>query len=231
MKSVILISAMALLTVAGCKNVRDTELSKLTPEQSAALDKKLNGEEMRLLIAYRMRTGMSAAFGGSGAPDGMTVRQAIDEERKWAENQKVEEAKADALKQKVEAERKAKQQEFNQLLSAALVTKKNIDGEYGQRSVGLAVAFENKSDKDIQGVKGVLVLSDIFGDPIEKVRLSYDAGIDARKIATYKGGVEINRFMEKDIKLWNTDFDKLKANFETSTVIFRDGTKIEAPQD
>jgi len=222
---------MVALTLTGCKNVRDIELSKLTPEQSAALDKKLNGEEMRLLIAYRMRTGMSAAFGGSGAPYGMTVRQAIEEERKWGENQKLEEAKADALKQKVDAERKAKQQEFSQLLSAALVNKKNVEGEYAQQSVALEIAFENKTDKDIQGVKGVLKLSDIFDDTIAKIRVSYDGGINARKVATYKGGVEINKFMEKDMKLWNTDFDKLKAQFETSTVIFRDGTKIEAPED
>ncbi len=231
MKSRIFVLAIVALALTGCQNVRDLELSKLTPEQSAALDKRLNGEEMRLLIAYKMRLGMSAAFGGSGSPAGITVRQAIQDERNWIENQKQEEAKADALKQKVEAERKAKQEEFSQLFSAALVNKKNVEGEYSQRFVTLEVAFENKSDKDIQGVKGTLRINDIFGDPISNIALSYDRGIDARKVITYKGSVDINQFIEKDKKLWSTDFDKLRAEFETSTVIFRDGTKLEAPAE
>ena len=43
----------------GCRDVRDTQLSKLTDDQKASLDKKLNGEEERLLIGYMMRQGMS----------------------------------------------------------------------------------------------------------------------------------------------------------------------------
>jgi hypothetical protein len=231
MKSNSLVVGMIALALIGCANVRDIPLSKLTPEQSAALDTKLNGEEMRLLLGYKMRTAMSAAFGGAGAPDSTTVRQAIEDQRKWTENENREQIKADALKQKVEVERKAKQQEFSQLLSAALVNKKNVEGEYGQHFVALEVAFENKSDREIQGVKGVLRLNDIFGDSISNIRLSYDDGIGAKKVVTYKGNVDINQFMDNDKKLWNTDFDKLKAEFDTVTVIFKDGTKIQAPEE
>jgi hypothetical protein len=201
----------------------------MTEEQNKALDKKLNGEETRLLMGYMMRQGLSQAFGGKGAPDGVTVRQAINEQREFLEKQNQEEAKAEELKKKVQAERKAKQEEFARLLSAVLVSKKNVDGEFGQQYVTMEMAFENKTDKDMLGVKGVLRMADVFGDTIKNVGFSYDKGVPAGKTSTYKGQIDINRFVDKDMKLWNTDFDKLKTAFDISTIIYKDGTKTEAP--
>ena len=181
-------------------------------------------------MGYMMRQGMSQVFGGKGMPEGVTVRQAINEQRDWLANQEQHAAKAEELKKKVEIERKAKQEEFAKLLSVALVSKRNVDGEYGQKYVSLELAFENKTTKDIQGVKGVLKVNDIFGDPIESISFSYDKGVAAGKTSIYKGGVDINQFMDRDKKLWNTDLDKLKADFETSMILFKDGTQIAAPQ-
>jgi hypothetical protein len=231
MKSKSLMLVVITLLLIGCQNVRDVELSKLTDEQSAALDKKLNGEETRLLMGYMMRRGVSKAFGGKGVPDGITVRQALQEQRDFLEKEKQEEVKAEELRKKIEAERKAKQEEFSQLLSAVLVSKRSIEGEYTQKYVALEMAFENKTDKDIQGVKGRLKIADIFGDLIRNTSFSYDGGIAAKKTAIYKGSLDINRFEDKDLKLYNTDFEKLKTSFEIITIIYKDGTKIETPED
>lgn len=54
--------------------------------------------------------------------------------------------------------------------------------------------------------------------------------LEARAGRGWKGGVDINQFMDRDKKLWNTDLDKLKAVFETSMIIFKDGTQVAAPQ-
>jgi hypothetical protein len=226
-KPIVVVAALILI---GCRDVRDVELSKMTEGQKTSLDKKLNGEETRLLIGYMMRQGMSQAFGGKGAPDGITVRQAIKEQSEFLETEKQEEAKAEELKKKVEAEQKAKQEEFARLLSAVLVTKKSLESEYGQKYVVVEMAFENRSDKDMQGIKGTLKIADIFGDSIKNVGFSYDRGVPAGKTSTYNGTIDINRFMNKDMKLWSTDFDKLKTAFEISTIIYKDGTKVEVPQ-
>jgi len=231
MKSKSLIFVMTTLLLMGCQNVRDAEVSKLTDDQKASLEKKLNGEETRLLMGYMMRQGMSQAFGGKGLPEGITVRQAIREQREFLEKEKVEEAKAEELKKKIEAERKAKQEEFAQLLSAVVVSKKSGEGEYSRKYVGIEMAFENKTDKDIQGVKGRLKIADIFGDLIRNTSFSYDGGIAARKTAIYKGSLDINRFDDKDLKLYNTDFEKMKTSFEIITIIYKDGTKVETPED
>lgn len=227
-KSLILVAIAFLLM--GCRDIRDAELSKLTDDQRTSLDKKLNGEETRLLMGYMMRQGMSQAFGGKGAPDGITVKQAIKEQRDYLEKEKQEEAKAAELKKKIEAERKAMQEEFAQLLSAVVVSKKTSESEFGQKYVRLEMAFENKTDKDIQGVKGTLKIADIFGDLIKNTSFSYDSGIAAKKTAIYKGSLNVNRFEDKDLKLYTTDFDKLKTSFEIETIIYKDGTKVEAPE-
>jgi hypothetical protein len=230
MKSKSLILVVTALLLMGCRDVRDAELSKLTEDQKTSLDKKLNGEETRLLMGYMMRQGMSQAFGGKGAPDGITVKQAIKEQRDFLEKEKQEEAKAEELKKKVEAERKAKQEEFSQLLSGVVVSKKSVEGEFGQKYVTMEMAFENKTDKDIQGVKGTLKITDIFGDLIKNTSFSYDRGIAAKKTAIYKGSLDINRFDDKDLKLYTSDFDKLKTSFEIATIIYKDGTKVEEPE-
>jgi hypothetical protein len=229
MKRAVLIVAACLLM--GCRDVRDTQLSTMTEEQKASLNKKLNGEEATLLLGFMMRQSMGEAFGIKVGKEGITVRQAIQEQREFLEKQKQEEAKAEELKKKVEAESKAKQEEFARLLSVALVAKRNVTGEYGQMFVKVDIAFENKTPKDMQGVKGVLKIADIFGDKINNVGFSYDQGVPAGKTATYHGQIEINRFSDTDMKLWNTDSDKLKTAFEVSTIIYKDGTKDEAPAD
>ena len=168
---------------------------------------------------------------GKDAPADITVAQALKDQDAWVVKQKEEEAKAAELRKKVEAERKAKQEEFVKLLSVVLVTKKNSESQFDQKWVGLELAFENKSDKDIQGVKGVLKINDIFGDKILNVKLSYDAGVSAKQTTVErKIGVDVNQFKDSDMKLWNTDFDKLKSTFEVSTIIFKDGTKMDAPE-
>ena len=104
-------------------------------------------------------------------------------------------------------------------------------GEYGRRWIGLEIAYENKGDKDIQGVKGILKITDIFGDKIMNVRWSYDRGVPAKQTTAERtSGIDVNQFKDSDMKLWNTDFDKLKSTFETTTIIFKDGTKIDAPE-
>ena len=220
----ILLSASVLLS--GCSDPKSYEVTKLTEEQRKELGQKLTADEGQKLAGWMMRN----AITGKEPPVGTTVAQALKQQDEWVAKQKEEEARAAELRKKVEAERKAKQEEFAKLLSVVLVTKKNSVGEYSQRWVGLELAYENKSDKDIQGVKGVLKLTDIFGDKILNVRWSYDGGIAAKKTTVERrSGVDINQFKDSDMKLWNTDSDKLKSTFEVSTIIFKDGTKMDAP--
>jgi hypothetical protein len=106
-----------------------------------------------------------------------------------------------------------------------------VDGDYGQQAAVFDVAYENKGTKDIEGIKGVLHVTDIFGDPITNVSWSYDDGIPAGSSRVERGsGVDINRFIDRDMKLWNTDFSTMKAQFEVSPIGVSDGTTLKAPE-
>lgn len=227
-----LINRAAALTIfagvlVGCSDPHKFEIAKLTEEQKQEVGKKLTAEEGQKLTGYIMRT----SFASKELPAGVTVGQAIKDQELWIENQKAEAAKAEELKKKVEAERKAKQEAFAKMLSVALVEKRNNLGEYDQRMVMLDLAYENKSDKDIAGVKGILHLNDMFGDKIINIRWSSDGGIGAKQTAVERGsGIKINQFMDDHMKLWSTDQAKIKANYEVQTIVFKDGTRLDAPE-
>lgn len=163
----LLVSGLFILT--SCSDPKKYEVTKLSAEQRKELGQKLTADEGQKLAAWMMRNVMA----GKEPTVGTTIEMALKQQDEWVVKQKEEEAKAEELRKRVEAERKAKQEEFAKLLSVALVSKKNSMGDYGQRWVGLGMAYENKSDKDIQGVKGVLKLMDIFGDKILNVNWSY----------------------------------------------------------
>lgn len=217
----------ALLILAGCSDPKNYEVTKLTDAQRKELGQKLTADEGQKLTAWMMRNALT----GQEPPIGTTVAMALKQQDEWIAKRKEEEAKAEELRKRVEAERKAKQEEFSKLLSVALLSKKNNTKEFGQQWVGLELAFDNRSDKDIQGIKGVLRLTDIFGDKILNINWSYDRGVSAKQSAVERGsGVDINQFKDSDMKLWNTDFDKIKSTFDVSTIIFKDGTRIDAPE-
>lgn len=232
-----IVAASVLLCVA-CTDPRDYDATKLTEEQKKELGQKLTADEGQKLMAWMLRQ----AFTGQQPAIGVSVRNAIKDQEAWAAKVKVEEelaavkrkeeeARAAELRKKVEAERRAAEEQFAKTLSVALTGKRNQQGEYGKQFVYLHVAYENKTDKDIQGVKGVLHINDIFGDKIVNVRWSYDRGVAANKRAVETGsGLDLNRFTDSHMKLWNTDFDKIKSSFEVQTIIFKDGTKIDAPK-
>lgn len=222
---VMLLSSVVLL--GGCSDPKNFDVKKLTEDQKKEVGKKLTAEEGQKLAGWMMRN----AMGGKDVPDGTTIAQALKEQDAWIVKVKEDEAKAEELKKRVDAERKAKQEEFAKLLSVAVTSKRQSTGEYNQRMVLLDVAFENKGAKDISGVKSLLRITDMFGDKIINLRWSFDDGVAAGKTAVERGsGLKINEFMNDHMKLWNSDMEKLKFSFEVQKIIFKDGTSVEAPE-
>ena len=209
----------------GCSGPKDYDIAKLTEDQKKELGQKLTSDEGQKLAGWMLRNVLS------GKGESTTVGNAIKAQEQWLAEQKVEEAKAAEIKKRVDAERLLKQAEFAKLLSVVLVNKHNSLQEYDRKFVDLEIAFDNKSDKDIAGVKGVLRITDMFGDKIVNLKWSNDEGVASKQTLVERGsGMRINQFMDDHMKLWNMDYDKLKSTIEVSTIIFKDGTKIDAPE-
>lgn len=221
--------AAALLCAAllgGCSDPKNYKATSLTEKQRDELLKKLTNEERSDFAAWMLRHAMS---GKTPAPE-TTVAQALAEQDAWRTQQKAEEAKEEALKQKVEAERAAKRAEFAKLITIAVTGKKNSENEYGQQYVSFSLAYENKSEKDIRGVKGVIRVANLFGDKIFNGSWTFDNGLPGKQSTVESGSYEINRFIDTHQKLWETDFEKMKVTFDVQTILFKDGTQINAPE-
>ncbi|MQA19628.1 hypothetical protein [Rugamonas rivuli] len=220
------VMALAACMLLGCSNPHNFEVAKLTDEQKEEMGKKLTADEGAKLMGYVGRTILS----GQEVPAGVTVGQAIKEQEAWQAKEEAEAAKAAELNKKAEAERKAQQDALAKMLAVKLIGKRNSTGEFQQRVVFMDLAFTNKGDKDIAGFKGILHFTDMFGDSIIDITWSNDHGVEARQGILQKGaGMTINQFLPDHMKMWNAEADKIKLSFEVQAIVFKDGTRLDAP--
>ncbi|HCF58962.1 MAG TPA: hypothetical protein DFS52_13345 [Myxococcales bacterium] len=204
-------------------------------EKDEALKKaiqKLPEQEKALLGQFLLRRGLAQAFGGGGAEE-VTVRQAIDRQRRWLEEQAKQEAEAKALADRVKAEREAKRKEFAETLTVAVTSLQFVKGSFASRRFDdrfqITLAFQNKTARAFAGVKGTLVFADMFGTAIKQISIAYDQGIEAGSTATWAGEVDFNQFIDDDKKLASTPLDKLKTSWLPEHYIFSDGTAMKMP--
>ena len=85
---------------------------------------------------------------------------------------------------------------------------------------------ENKTNKSVKGVSGVLDVKDLFGETIKSLNCDFTgAEIPPRGSATYSDlGVDINQFNSLDVKLYKQKFDDLKFEYSVSSIVYADGT-------
>ena len=135
----ILIILLSSILLAACSGPKDTplprDLDKMDTIKPAM--EKLTPEERELAAGYIMRHTIGAKLGGlfggkegPGIPDGMTIGKAIEEQRKFKADAAIEEAKQQALKAKLQAEREAAQKQMREAVTVTLVSKK-LDTESG----------------------------------------------------------------------------------------------------
>jgi hypothetical protein len=206
---------------------------------------KLPEEERALLGDYLARVMLARAFGADPTARGSakTIGEAIAEQQKFAVAEKAEEAAAKATKEaeeaaakalaaKVAAERASAVKAMDEALTVALTSKKGYGGPgvYSDHGVAITVAFQNKSAKVLTGVKGSLVVKDIFGDLITSVGLKIDNEIGAGKTYVWEGQRDTHYpNAAADTKFASTPLDKLKVTWEPDTYLFSDGTSMKAP--
>ena len=106
----------------------------------------------------------------------------------------------------------------------SVAEKKFIEGDFSDANT-FTFQFINNTDKDIEGVKGVISFNDLFGDQIKRVNISYDEGIKAGETKLYRASLDYNQFMDEDMKLRQTELEKLKYEWEVQTIIYADGNQ------
>lgn len=245
MKKIALLT-MALI-IAGCSNPKDIVLGpeplKQLAEQGEQI-KKLPEEERTLLVAYLTANAIGNLFGGQAKPvTGLTIGEVLVDAQAWkmkmqaAEAEaKKKEAEAEALKVKIIAERKAIANKISSSAVVAIIDKKVLPQDY---SVGrytdmlsLRYAIENKSNKTIRQIKGMVIFKDATGDQIGQLYVNIDEPIGAGKSLNTTTGIgwKINSYQNGDIeKIARTEFGSMTASFEPEAIAFEGGEVIKAP--
>ncbi len=101
-------------------------------------------------------------------------------------------------------------------------------GRYSDR-VELTFDVMNRTDKAIKGVQGNLTVCDLFGVEILTIHCDFTGNsIPANNSITVNDlGMEINQFMDKHVKFYNTDFSDLKFEYEVTNIVYDDGSSMK----
>lgn len=242
----LLIAILCLVVLAACSGPKDTplprELDKMESIKPAM--EKLTPEERELAASYIMRhtigSKMKGMFGGKegpGIPEGMTLGKAIDEQRKFKADAAMEEAKQQALKDKLKAEREAAMKPMREAITVTLVSKKirpeYVSGMLLNEHLVVVFGYKNNTDKDISGVKGYISVKDLFGDEISGFLISNDTTIKAGQTITWTGSRSVKFAFgdNKDRKLAELEDEKYKVVWEPKIIVFKDGTKLTVPDE
>jgi len=239
MKKIITITLALLL--AGCNGAKNTEIPtdiQNLDSIKAAVD-KLEPEERELVAGYVMRHTLGAAFGDktAGIPAGVTIGNAIDEQRNFLANKKIEEAKQAALKAELEARKEAAMKQMRDAVTVTLVNKaieveRGYSGMVTDEHFAASFGYKNNTDKAIAGVKGYISIKDLFGDEISGFAISNDDTIEPRSSITWRGSRSVKYAVgdNNDRKLAELDDTKYKVVWEPQVIVFADGSKLEQPR-
>lgn len=234
MKKILLIAMVALLTA--CSDPKDIVINKGEDIEAHADElKSLSDEDKQLLAGYIFRAEMGKAFTGKSDSGsyGITVREAIERQKQFIAEKAKQEAERKAAEEKARQEYAEKEKILNSAVSVVFVSHSPSVSDFGSREATVVFRIINKSDKEITGIKGVAIFYDKFGDEIYGSRLKVDFqeinGVLAKGAEyEYSGRVHINQFMDNEVKFATTPTADLKFEYRPETVLFKDGTSIEA---
>lgn len=232
----LLLLALSSVLLAACSDPKEILLTQASDiEKNAEKIQKLSDEEKKLLVGYVFRAEAGSIFGQSSqAAYGITVGKAIENQKKFIEDQKAKEAATKAAEEKARKELEIQRAKLNDAINVIFVSHEFIKGEYSfQDKILFNIKFINNSGKNITGTKGVTIFSDKFGDVIKRIELKNDFNenggkLEAGKEFTFVGNMDVNQFINEDVKLAETPTSDLKFTYEPETVLFEDGTKLEA---
>jgi PHD/YefM family antitoxin component YafN of YafNO toxin-antitoxin module len=208
--------------------------------------KKLSEEDRKTLVAFVSLAEVGKRLSGKEpvAITGRTVAEVLADARKWKADQEIaaqaelkrqEEAKA--LREKVQAERRAAMAKLQDVLTFTIASKRVLPKDYSvsRFSDMLAVdyAVQNKSAKTIRQVKGFMKFLDSTGDEVGTLYINLERNIAPG--ASWRGndgrGWRINEFTNGNIeKIAAASFDGMKTVFEPEVISFTDGEVLRVPE-
>jgi len=238
-KELLLFVSVIAIGLAACGDPYQEKMPSDPADKGAMLSliRYLKPDEQKLLLAYQERIAMQKASGGGGYPAGMTVRQAIDEQRRWAkeEGERLERERAEARRKTEEEQRRKKEQadkalkQMLEVCSVEMVKKKVVKKGKGAMSFeafDIDLRFHNKGNKDLRLIIGSIEIRDEKGKLLKQMKIPYRKRLKAGQTATFGGKSRYDPSKGKDVALANTPLGKLQVKWIPKVYKFEDGTRL-----
>ncbi|WP_435102301.1 hypothetical protein [Arhodomonas sp. AD133] len=91
----------------------------------------------------------------------------------------------------------------------------------------LELQMSNALGRDLRAFRGMLVLRDMLGDTITKLRLKDNTPREAGTTWLWRGATGYNPFGERDKALRNASIDNITVSFQLQKVVYADGSSEE----
>lgn len=213
----------ASLVLFSCSNPTERKYTKETvsDDLKAIWEHDKDSTAIKSIIGYMM----ISAFTKEDLT-GKTYKEII--ELQQAAKAKIEKAEEEQkiLAAKALQEVGERREKLGQVLTVALFDKDFYKEDY-QSYLSYGLAFQNKSDKEIRAVKGVLIINDLFDELIKTVNITYDTPIPAMGLKKANFTTEYNQFRDEDQRLNSKNLQDLKVVWNPEKIIYTDGTTLE----
>lgn len=240
-------TALLFCVLAACSNPKDIVLGPeplKTLEANGESVKKLSEEDRKLLVSYLMANEVISKMQGKGNTEsvvGSTIGEVLKKASEWKKKQdelaaevKKRQEEAAVLRAKVEEENKQVAERIAGVVTVTATGKRILPEDmYARRyedELQVNYAIENKGNKDIRLLKGMMYFYDATGDELGWLPLTFKEKIAAGKtLKTDTGSVwRIKDYGSKDIKrIANASSDGMTSKFIAESISFADGEVIK----
>lgn len=88
--------------------------------------------------------------------------------------------------------------------------------------VQFTFVVENKTEKTIKGIQGIVTVSDLFGKQIKKFNCDFTGQkIPAGESVTFTDKyMEVNQFIDEEVKIYNEEFADLQFSYEVTDIVY-----------
>ena len=216
--------------LSGCRSREDAFRATRVPV--ARFDSVLKtADSVRLPLAdarLLLAVAADSTFAVKAPHDTMTVKDILV----WERAEQARKAQVDAAALMAERARLDSVRKLLEPLVVVTVVKKtylprNPDSEQYEDYISLAFAYQNKGEKAIRAFQGDATFLDTFGDSIYSAHLKVDLpltpGQTRREPARI---VRVNPFRVAHQRLRDTPLEKMKLVWQTSDVVFADGSRL-----
>lgn len=230
-----------LFALAGCMGPYESKLPD-DPNNQAAVQafqadiKELPADEQKLVNDFIERMALAKQAKGYGYVVGTRVKEALQNQREWAEKEAEltrTREEAEAKKAKEEAEQKvaddATRSKMLEICNVTL-TKKNFQKgnkkKFSADRLSMTLKFDNKGDKEIAGMMGKLEFRDNAGSMLKTIKIPVRESIKAKKSVEWSGDLPCNTEKEDDAKLAKIPLKELKVTWVPDMYTFADGSRM-----